>query len=71
MKEENIVVFMYDDIVYVEENPHPGTFINHPQGSDVYAGVPKDYTGEDVTVNNFFAAILENKSLVTRGSWRT
>lgn len=68
LKEENIVVFMYDDIAYDEENPHPGTIINHPQGSDVYAGVPKDYTGEDVSVNNFFAAILGNKSLVTGGS---
>lgn len=68
LKEENIVVFMYDDIAQDEENPYPGTIINHPQGSDVYAGVPKDYTGENVTVNNFFAVLLGNKSLVTGGS---
>lgn len=68
LKEENIVVFMYDDIAQDEENPNPGTIINHPQGSDVYAGVPKDYTGENVTVNNFFAVLLGNKSLVTGGS---
>lgn len=68
LKEENIVVFMYDDIAHDEENPYPGTIINHPQGSDVYAGVPKDYTGENVTVNNFFAVLLGNKSLVTGGS---
>lgn len=41
LKEENIVVFMYDDIANHEINPRPGVIINHPQGQDVYAGVPK------------------------------
>ena len=41
LKEENIVVFMYDDIANNELNPRPRIIINHPQGSDVYAGVPK------------------------------
>ncbi|KAK7410125.1 hypothetical protein VNO78_00663 [Psophocarpus tetragonolobus] len=68
LKEENIVVFMYDDIAYNEENPRPGVIINSPDGNDVYKGVPKDYVGEDVTVNNFFAAILGNKSALTGGS---
>lgn len=27
-------------------NPTPGIVINRPNGSDVYAGVLKDYTGE-------------------------
>nr|AGC94759.1 vacuolar processing enzyme [Malus micromalus] len=68
LKDENIVVFMYDDIAYNEENPRQGVIINSPHGSDVYEGVPKDYTGEDVTVNNFFAAILGNKTALTGGS---
>ncbi|XP_039066281.1 vacuolar-processing enzyme-like [Hibiscus syriacus] len=68
LKEENIVVFMYDDIAYNEENPRQGIIINSPRGDDVYKGVPKDYTGENVTVNNFFAAILGNKSAITGGS---
>ncbi|KAK6927302.1 Peptidase C13, legumain [Dillenia turbinata] len=68
LKDENIVVFMYDDIANNEENPRPGVIINHPEGSDVYQGVPKDYTGEDVTVGNFFAALLGNKSAITGGS---
>ena len=34
-------VFMYDDIANNELNPRPGIIINHPQGSGVYAGVPK------------------------------
>lgn len=41
LKDENIVVMMYDDIADNEENPYPGTIINHPNGLDVYAGVPK------------------------------
>ncbi|XP_077210656.1 vacuolar-processing enzyme-like [Tasmannia lanceolata] len=68
LKDENIIVFMYDDIANNEENPRPGIIINHPQGGDVYAGVPKDYVGDDVTVNNFFAALLGNKTAITGGS---
>ncbi|XP_012448355.1 vacuolar-processing enzyme [Gossypium raimondii] len=68
LKDENIVVFMYDDIAYNENNPRPGIIINSPNGSDVYHGVPKDYTGDDVTVNNFFNVILGNKAAITGGS---
>lgn len=41
MKDENIIVFMYDDIALDEENPRPGVIINSPHGDDVYKGVPK------------------------------
>ncbi|CAI0409120.1 unnamed protein product [Linum tenue] len=68
LKDENIIVFMYDDIAYNVENPRPGVIINSPHGDDVYKGVPKDYTGEDVTVGNIFAAILGDKSALTGGS---
>ena len=37
--DDHIIVMMYDDI----ENPTPGKIINHPNGIDVYHGVPKDY----------------------------
>ncbi|KAL8253702.1 hypothetical protein R6Q59_031923 [Mikania micrantha] len=68
LKDENIVVFMYDDIATCDENPRPGIIIHHPDGGDVYAGVPKDYTGEDVNVDNFFAVLLGDTSLVKGGS---
>ncbi|PKA61188.1 Vacuolar-processing enzyme gamma-isozyme [Apostasia shenzhenica] len=68
LKDENIIVFMYDDIAYNEENPTPGVIINHPLGGDVYAGVPKDYTGENVNVNNVLAVILGNKNATSGGS---
>ncbi|XP_058206956.1 vacuolar-processing enzyme [Rhododendron vialii] len=68
LKDENIVVFMYDDIAKSELNPRQGILINHPQGQDVYAGVPKDYTGEHVTVENLYAVLLGDKKAVKGGS---
>ncbi|TVU20161.1 hypothetical protein EJB05_36359, partial [Eragrostis curvula] len=68
LKDENIIVFMYDDIANNTENPWPGVIINHPNGTDVYAGVPKDYTGEDVNVHNFLAVLLGDNSNLTGGS---
>ncbi|KAM0915446.1 hypothetical protein ACQ4PT_010849 [Festuca glaucescens] len=68
VKEENIVVFMYDDIAHDSQNPRRGVIINHPKGKDVYAGVPKDYTGDQVTTENFFAVLMGNKTAVTGGS---
>ncbi|KAL7611106.1 hypothetical protein Lser_V15G09720 [Lactuca serriola] len=68
LKDENIVVFMFDDIATSEMNPRPGVIINHPQGDDVYSGVPKDYTGEHVTVDNLFAVLLGDKKSVKGGS---
>lgn len=55
--DEQVIVMMYDDIADSENNPTPGIVINRPNGSDVYAGVPKDYTGEDVTPQNFLAVL--------------
>jgi len=57
----NIVVFMYDDIAKNPSNPTKGIIINHPNGKDVYAGVPKDYIGKDVTPKNFIDVIEGNK----------
>nr|KAJ0200090.1 hypothetical protein LSAT_V11C600332910 [Lactuca sativa] len=68
LNDENIIVFMYDDIANDPSNPRPGTLINSPNGSDVYAGVPKDYTGESVTAANFYAVLLGNTTGVTGGS---
>ncbi|PSS11505.1 Vacuolar-processing enzyme like [Actinidia chinensis var. chinensis] len=68
LKDENIVVFMYDDIASNELNPRPGIIINHPQGQDVYAGVPKDYTSQHVTSENLYAVLLGDKKAVKGGS---
>ncbi|XP_020083723.1 vacuolar-processing enzyme beta-isozyme 1 [Ananas comosus] len=68
LKEENIIVFMYDDIANSPLNPRPGVVINNPKGEDVYAGVPKDYTGVQITAENFYAVLLGNKTAVQGGS---
>ncbi|XVE91133.1 hypothetical protein DITRI_Ditri20bG0130300 [Diplodiscus trichospermus] len=68
LEDDNIIVFMYDDIAFSVDNPRPGIIINKPEGNDVYKGVPKDYIGENVNVNNFFAVILGNKTALTGGS---
>lgn len=44
LQDENIIVFMYDDIANNEDNPRPGVIINDPRGEDVYAGVPKVFS---------------------------
>ncbi|EEC00748.1 legumain, putative [Ixodes scapularis] len=51
--DDRIVVMMYDDIAFNEENPTPGVVINHINGSNVYLGVPVDYSGQQVTPENF------------------
>ncbi|CAF0747156.1 unnamed protein product [Didymodactylos carnosus] len=58
--DDNIVVMMYDDIANDPSNPTKGVIINHPNGKDVYKGVPKDYVGETVTPKNFLNVILGN-----------
>ncbi|KAI3505200.1 hypothetical protein L1887_27165 [Cichorium endivia] len=68
LKDENIIVFMHDDIANDPNNPRPGVIINNPNGSNVYADVPKDYTGESVTAANFYAVLLGNKTAVKGGS---
>lgn len=68
MKDENIVVFMFDDIAHNRHNPRPGVILNHPNGEDVYHGVPKDYTGKNVTVNNLLAVLLGDKKTLKGGS---
>lgn len=55
--DEQIIVMMYDDIANSEDNPTKGIIINRPNGTDVYAGVPKDYTNEEVTPKNFLAVL--------------
>ncbi|XP_014274694.1 legumain isoform X1 [Halyomorpha halys] len=60
--DENIIVMMFDDIAFYQDNPTPGVIINYPGGPDVYKGVPKDYTGNDVTVKNFINVLTGNKT---------
>ncbi|XP_022540752.2 legumain [Astyanax mexicanus] len=66
--DEQIVVMMYDDLAQNEENPTPGIVINRPNGTDVYKGVVKDYTGDGVTPQNFLAVLKGDAASVKGGS---
>jgi len=65
--DSNVIVFHYDDLAENSQNPTPGIVINKPGGQDVYHGVPKDYTGADVTPKNFLAAIQGDEALAAQG----
>lgn len=68
--DSNIIVFMYDDIANNAQNPKPGVIINTDNGPNVYPGVPKDYTGDDVTPDNFLS-VLMGKDMSGTGSGKT
>ena len=62
MKPEQIIVLAADDIANNEENPFPGKLFNKPtpegtEGVDVYEGCVIDYSGDDVTPDNFVAVL--------------
>jgi len=69
--DDHIVVMMYDDIAYNIENPTPGKIINHPNGSDVYHGVPKDYTCQNVRPDLFLQVMQGEKIDGAFGSGKT
>ncbi|XP_067257330.1 legumain-like [Chanodichthys erythropterus] len=60
--DEQIVVMMYDDIAHNPQNPADGVITSVVDDTDVYKGVPKDYTGKDVTPENFLAALQGDDS---------
>ena len=65
--DDHIVVMVYDDIAHSPANPHPGTIRNHPQGQDLYAGLPKDYTRNEVNVKNFLGVLRGDEDGVSKG----
>ena len=62
--DEQIVVMMYDDIANNRNNPYPGNIINRPGGPNVYPGVTKDYTGDDVNADTYLAVLQGDKAKV-------
>ena len=62
---DRIIVMIYDDIADNSRNPFKGKIFNKPDGDDVYAGVPLDYTGDDVTAFNFLRVIAGDAESMT------
>uniref|UniRef100_A0A7I4YU17 legumain n=1 Tax=Haemonchus contortus TaxID=6289 RepID=A0A7I4YU17_HAECO len=67
---ENIFVMMFDDIADHPKNPYRGKLFNHPNGSDVYAGLKIDYKGGSVNSENFLAVLKGDKDAVKGGNGR-
>eukprot|EP01086_Lenisia_limosa_P008045 TRINITY_DN286_c0_g4_i9.p1 TRINITY_DN286_c0_g4~~TRINITY_DN286_c0_g4_i9.p1 ORF type:complete len:468 (+),score=181.51 TRINITY_DN286_c0_g4_i9:34-1437(+) len=59
---ENIIVMHTDDIANNRRNPLKGYVRNYPSrdAPNVYEGVPKHYTGNDVTPANFLSVLVGN-----------
>eukprot|EP00123_Amoebidium_parasiticum_P015052 comp22759_c0_seq1/m.35547 comp22759_c0_seq1/g.35547 ORF comp22759_c0_seq1/g.35547 comp22759_c0_seq1/m.35547 type:complete len:455 (-) comp22759_c0_seq1:454-1818(-) len=55
---DNIIMMMADDVANNDRNPEPGTLINKPGGPNVYDGVKVDFSGKDVTPDNFKKILL-------------
>jgi len=55
-------VFMKDDIAYNKLNKNLGVIINRPGGPNVYPGVPKDYTGNNLNAS-IFLDVLAGKDI--------
>jgi len=70
MPADNIILFSYDDVASSSENPLPNTLYNKPgdDSIDYNKGCVKDYTGNDVTPENFIAVLTGEASKVTGGS---
>jgi len=66
VKDDHIIVMIYDDIAESPDNPTPGVIINEPNGTNVYEGIQKDYTGDDLTPKNFYN-ILSGKEKKMKG----
>ena len=54
----------------MKRNPDKGKIINRPGGPNVYEGVPKDYTGKEVTPENFLK-VLKGEDMTGIGSGKT
>ncbi|XP_054164691.1 legumain-like [Oppia nitens] len=65
--DDHIIVIHTDDIAYNSYNPTPGQIIHSPNGTDVYHGVPKDYTGDDVNGYTLLGVLRGDPSLTRRG----
>jgi hypothetical protein len=67
---EKMFIKEFQRFFYLRKKKSLGSYVdmNFVESSYVVVLFWQDYTGEDVTVGNFFAAILGNKTALTGGS---
>lgn len=66
--DDHIIVMQFDNIANDYRNPFPDQLFNSPTrpaspGDNVYAGCKKDYTGYDVTAQQFLAVLTGNTNV--------
>ena len=64
--EDQIIYMAYDDVADSSMNPFKGQLFNKKDGENVYDHDSIDYTGADVTADNFYA-VLKGDSEATGG----
>ncbi|PWA71482.1 peptidase C13 family protein [Artemisia annua] len=64
LKEENIVSFLYNKVEHHKDNPFLGKLRPGGQAKNYYAGLRKDYTGDDVTSMNILSVLSRKRSEV-------
>jgi hypothetical protein len=69
LKDENIIVFMYDDIAYNAENPWKGVIINSPQGGNVYPAKEDASHVSDVRCTCIAGQERDGSRSVRCGAW--
>lgn len=62
VSDDNIILFLIDDIPYAPENPLEGQVRHVPAGEDVRKNVIIDYVGEQVTVKNLKNVLMGIKT---------
>lgn len=55
--DDHIILMMYDDVRYNRSNPFPGELFNRTDGPNVAGNLKIDYSGREVTPENFLAVL--------------
>lgn len=67
---DQVVVMTYNDIAYNSQNPRPGFIENRVNGTNVYLeGFVPDYSGDQVTPENFISVLRNLKSTRHDNVW--
>ncbi|KAL8262610.1 hypothetical protein R6Q59_023959 [Mikania micrantha] len=70
IQKQHIVLFMGDDVAFDDWNFNLGVIQYNRSSPDVYSGIMKDYTSQNLTLHNFLAVLTGNRSLLKGGSGR-
>lgn len=64
---KKIILMVKDDLANSTINPHKGIIINEPNGENLYHDLTKDFTGDEVTAENFLKVLKGDETLIAKG----